>query len=221
MPIREVRGVTKEGIARMDGPRITLVTPSYNQGRYLGEAIESVLGQGYDNLEYLVTDGQSQDDSLSVIRRYARHLAWWVSERDHGQAHALNKGFARATGEIFGYLNADDRLAPGALAAVAEAMADGTAWVSGRVRNFDARGTIDVYRYDLANTPWDRWHWLVENPLHQPGTFWRAGLHWRFGPFDESLRYAFDYKMFLRFRLVANTSNPRKVGCFTRVSPVT
>src|SRR5438309_6203079 len=101
-------------------PRITIVTPSYNQGRFLEETIRSVLLQGYPNLEYMVIDAASTDESVEIIRKYERWLAYWVSEKDRGQTHAINKGLAKATGEIFSYLNSDDLLAPGALAAVAE-----------------------------------------------------------------------------------------------------
>jgi len=88
--------------------RITVVTPSFNQAPFVAETIESVLSQGYENLEYMVVDGGSTDGSVDVIRRYAGHLAWWVSEPDHGQSHAINKGFGRATGDVLGFINSDD-----------------------------------------------------------------------------------------------------------------
>ncbi|MDQ3387927.1 MAG: glycosyltransferase [Gemmatimonadota bacterium] len=105
-------------------PRITVVTPSFNQGAFIEETIRSVLLQGYPNLEFIVADGGSQDSTVEILRRYDPWLAHWVSEPDRGQTHAINKGLARATGNIFTYLNSDDLLAPGALVEVAGAFRD-------------------------------------------------------------------------------------------------
>jgi glycosyltransferase involved in cell wall biosynthesis len=102
-------------------PRISIVTPSYNQGRFLEETVRSVLHQGYPNLEYVVVDGGSTDDSSEIIKKYAPWLTYWVSEPDHGQSDAINKGFDRVTGQILGWLNSDDFLAPNALHKVANA----------------------------------------------------------------------------------------------------
>lgn len=99
----------------MSPPRVTIVTPSLNQAPFLEESIESVLGQGYPNLEYFVVDGGSSDGSVEIIRRYADHLDWWTSEPDRGQAAALNSAFRRATGEYLGWINSDDTLLPGAI----------------------------------------------------------------------------------------------------------
>src|SRR5512134_129792 len=104
-------------------PKISIVTPSFNQGKYLERTIRSVIEQDYPNLEYIIIDGGSTDESVEIIRKYEKHLAYWVSEPDRGQSHAINKGFDRATGEIFGWLNSDDWYVPGALKAVAEAFA--------------------------------------------------------------------------------------------------
>lgn len=101
-------------------PRISIVTPSFNQGAYLEETIRSVLLQGYPNLEYHVVDGGSTDDSVAIIRKYERWLTSWVSERDRGQSEAINKGFRRSKGEIFNWLCSDDLFAPNALTTVAE-----------------------------------------------------------------------------------------------------
>src|SRR4051794_28341061 len=97
-------------------PRISIVTPSYNQGGYLEETIRSILLQGYPNLEYLVIDGGSSDESVDVIKKYERHLTYWESAKDRGQSDALNRGFKRATGEWVGWVNSDDLYLPNALA---------------------------------------------------------------------------------------------------------
>src|ERR1051326_2842776 len=100
-------------------PRITVITPSFNQAEFLAQTITSVLGQKYPNIEYMVIDGGSTDGSVDIIRRYEKDLAYWVSEKDRGQTHAINKGLRRATGEIIAYLNSDDYYLPSAFDRVA------------------------------------------------------------------------------------------------------
>ncbi len=179
-------------------PRISIVTPSFNQGRFIEETIRSVLLQGYPNLEYIVVDGGSQDESLSVIRRYEPWLAHWVSEKDRGQTHAINKGMAQTTGQIQAYLNSDDVYLPGALSRVAR-LAD------------PAKAQLlfgDVCLID--NTDWQTLRRLPKGhisrddmifggtPLSQPASFWTKPLAESVGPFDETLHYAMDYDIMLR-----------------------
>jgi glycosyltransferase involved in cell wall biosynthesis len=189
-------------------PRVTIVVPSFNQGQYLEETLRSILLQAYPDLELIVVDGGSTDGSVDVIRKYERHVAWWVSERDKGQSHAINKGFARATGAIRGYLASDDLLEPGALQAVARAFGAGSPgaakalkadWVVGHVRyREDGVGSWPL-RADEENSFAD---WFLHCPIPQPGSFWSAELHNLAGEFREDLHYYFDYEFWLRLRFI-------------------
>lgn len=192
-------------------PTISIVTPSYNQGAYIEETIRSVLDQGYPGLEYLVLDGGSTDASPQVIRRYADRLAYWVSEPDGGQYDAISRGLQRATGEIMGWLNSDDRHMPWTLAVVAEIFAafPQVEWITSAYPvNWNARGQAVrcAVRAGYSRELFFRGGYLPGRPwfargyIQQESTFWRRSLWERAGGYIEAgLRYAGDYELWARF----------------------
>ena len=184
-------------------PRISIITPSFNQGNFIEETILSVLSQDYPDLEYLVMDGGSSDGTLSVLENYSGKVTW-ISEADKGQTHAINKGLRRATGSIVGYLNADDLLLPGTLKTVADTFMNDpqTWWVTGKCRivdeeNNEIRRPITVYKNTLLGS-----HsfslLLMTNYISQPATFWRREALESAGYLDENLHYVMDYEYWLR-----------------------
>jgi glycosyltransferase involved in cell wall biosynthesis len=182
----------------MQDPLISIVTPSFNQGRYLGETLDSILGQGYPSLEYIVMDGGSADQSVEVIRAREERLAFWQSQPDHGQAAAINEGFARARGLIFGWLNSDDLYTNGTLHTVANVLAGSlneAAVVYGSCELFRDNGSLIERR---SAVPFDLNRLQITDFLDQPSVFFTRAAWERVGPLDESLHYAFDWEWFLR-----------------------
>ncbi|HKQ26557.1 MAG TPA: glycosyltransferase family 2 protein [Burkholderiales bacterium] len=179
-------------------PRMTVVTPSYNQAYYLERTIRSVLLQGYPNLEYIVIDGGSTDDSAEIIRKYERWISFWVSERDNGQAGAINRGLKLATGDWLAWQNSDDIFYPGAFAAIAmrslkKPHAD---LIIGNINLIDEN---DRVLSDLRYVRPTFKALLAEGMvLTNQAAFWRRSVHDRIGWLKEDMVCAFDYEWFLR-----------------------
>ena len=183
-------------------PLVSIVTPSYNQAAYLETAMRSVLEHDYPNIEYLVADGGSTDGSVEIIQKYADRLAWWVSEKDNGQADGANKGFRRARGEIVGWLNSDDVYNPGAIAgAVAAFRANpGAGVVFSDVDSIDGSGQlINVMRFG-PRTLEDLMAFKI---ISQPGAFMRRTLLEQAGYLDPQYHLLLDHQLWLRLARLA------------------
>lgn len=185
-------------------PKISIITPSYNQGHFLERTIISVLDQGYPDLEYIIIDGGSTDETLAILKKY-HHALYWISERDRGQVHAINKGLLLASGQITAFINSDDTYEPGALLTVGEYFSNhpDCGWLSGRCRIINADGR-EIRRWITAyKNLWVRLKspmvLYILNFISQPATFWRQELIRLTGYFDETLNYAFDYACWLKF----------------------
>ena len=188
----------------LNPPRISVITPSLNQAGFIEQTISSVLAQGYPNLEYIVIDGGSTDGTVDIIRKYERHIAYWVSEKDGGQSNAINKGLKRATGDIVAYLNSDDYYLGDVFERVADAHRDRPnvdLW-HGRCRIVDEFGAKvgerigSIHGYDEILDLWDVW-WKRRNFV-QPEVFWTRRIGEKVGVFREDLHLVMDYEYWLR-----------------------
>jgi glycosyltransferase involved in cell wall biosynthesis len=182
-------------------PKISLVTPVFNSARYLEATFRSVLSQGYPNLEYIVVDGGSTDGSAEIIRRYEGQLHSWISEPDHGMYDAINKGFARSSGELMGWISATDMLHAGSLFVVGSVFRTfpQVEWITGRPTGFSDDGMAAEI---LKLRRWSRWAFLAgaNRYIQQESTFWRRSLWDRAGSrVDDSRRNASDFELWVRF----------------------
>jgi len=179
-------------------PLVSIVTPSYNQGEFLEETINSILDQTYKNIEYYIIDGGSLDNSISIIKKYEKYLNGWVSEKDEGQSNAINKGYKLTSGEIFTWINSDDLLKSDAVESVIPyftnqdvVLINGDAEVIDKESKhigFSNGNSID-YKSLLKN---------LQYGIIQPSTFIRSGIFSQVGLLNESLHYAMDYDLFIR-----------------------
>lgn len=185
-------------------PRISVVVPSYNKGRYIEQTLRSIIDQGYPNLELIVIDGGSSDESVEIIRRHAGHIAYWVSEPDGGQTQGLIKGFQRATGEIQCWLNADDLHEPHTLHEVARFFCahPQARFVYGNWTWMDRDGNALYYRREMG---FYRWLWLYAyDYIPQPAAFWRRDLYEEVGGLDPRYSLTMDADLFARFARVCH-----------------
>lgn len=197
-------------------PLISIVTPSYNQGQFLEETIRSVLLQGYPNLEYIIIDGGSEDDSVEIIKKYECFLAYWISEPDNGQTHAINKGIERASGEIFTWLNSDDIYTSGALYNVGKTFQCDIkfSFLYGKCEFINSNGEF------LFSWPYfpdlDLPAVISDNLIPQSSCFLDMQAIRDNGPLNEQLHYSFDYEYWLRLLLnnITTTSIPILLSCY-------
>lgn len=197
-------------------PLVSIVTPSYNQAAFLGQTIDSVLGQDYPNLEYLIADGGSTDGSLEIIERHADRLAWWVSEKDSGQAEAINKGLQRARGEIVAWLNSDDLYLPGAISQAVEALQRNPdlGLVYGEAISIDQDGR-PLGRFKFGD--WGLTDLICFRIICQPAVFMRRSVLEQAGFLDPKFHFMLDHQLWIRMaRLAPIAHQPvdlNLVGC--------
>jgi len=179
-----------------DWPRISIVTPNYNYGHFIEETIRSILLQGYPNLEYIIIDGASTDNSVEIIKKYERWLFYWVSEKDRGQSNAINKGLEKCTGEIFNWINSDDFLEIGGLQNISTAFKNFDV-LAGKVKDFseiNEKEQIHIHHNLSAIN-------LLKNKYcyHQPGIWLRTEKIKKIGAFREDLYLCFDWELAIRY----------------------
>lgn len=203
----------------MNLPKISMVTPSFNQARYIESTIRSVLDQEYPHLEYIVIDGGSTDGSVDIIRRYADKLAYWVSEPDGGQTPGLIKGFERSTGEILCWLCSDDVLVGRSLWEVGEFFTanPSTRTVYGDAVWIDENGKV---KRPKKEHDFHRFIWLyTDNAIPQPSMFWRRSLYEEVGGLDPAFDVAMDADLWMRFADVTEIHHVRRIWSKMRRYP--
>lgn len=183
----------------MNSPKISIVTPSFNQGQFIEQTILSVINQGYPNLEYIIIDGGSTDNTLDVIKKYADRITYWISEPDNGQSDALNKGLEKCTGDIFNWINSDDYLETGALLIIADAFNNvNTDIVCGYTSIFEDTVEKEVVKHRttvygcLEAT-------LVQQRISQPAMFYRLSVLKNLGGINTNLHYIMDLELWFRY----------------------
>ena len=204
----------------MNYPKISIVTPSYNQFEYIEETILSVIQQNYPNLEYIIIDGGSTDGSIEIIKKYEKYLSYWISEPDTSHANALNKGFAKSTGEIMAWINSDDKYFPWSFNTIAEVYSQNpdVLWTVGAYSNIDENGILLTEGSRAVSLVYKNVYSYLFKDLHiqQESVFWRRSL-WDLagGKLNEDISLLIDTELWCRFFLHAKLWHiPQPIGCF-------
>jgi glycosyltransferase involved in cell wall biosynthesis len=205
----------------MEHQKISVVVPSYNQGQFLEQTLRSILDQDYPNLEVLVLDGGSTDNSLAIIKQYARRLSFWRSHRDGGHAAAVAEGLSMATGDICAFVNSDDMLANGSLHVVARTFAahPKVNWSIGDTCLIDEHSR--PYHYLREPYVLKQWQIFVRNCIPQPSVFWRKSFYDQHGSLNPSLKYCMDPDLFFQFWRVSEPMMVRQLLSYQRHHPAT
>lgn len=207
------QGVSASLIVKKSVPKISIVTPSFNQGEFLEECIQSILEQGYPNLEYIIMDGGSKDNSIEIIKKYEKYLSYWQSQPDGGQYIAINDGFKKTTGEIMAWLNSDDKYHPNAFFKVASAFTNHQEiqWLTGRATAWDRDGKFTYFESSIPK--WSREYLLNLTQeirerrtfIQQESTFWKRSLWEQAGSqLNLHLELAGDFELWVRFSRYAS-----------------
>lgn len=189
-------------------PKISIITPSYNQGRYIEETIESVLAQDYPDIEYIVVDGGSTDETIDILKKYDAKLRW-ISEKDNGQSDAIIKGFKMAKGEIIAWLCSDDIYLPGAVTRIVEFFKSNgdVGLVYGKSHYIDEEGKVTG---EYPSAGFDAERMAVFNMISQPSAFFKKEAYDKAAGVDVALTYAMDYDLWLRLAKVAKVEYLRE-----------
>jgi glycosyltransferase involved in cell wall biosynthesis len=196
----------------LNWPKISIVTPSYNQGKYIEQTILSVINQNYPNLEYIIIDGGSTDETVDIIKKYEQYITYWVSEKDEGQSHAINKGIEKCTGEIFNWLNSDDWYEPNALFIVARAFMENKdiQFVSGYENHVFENGNNTIQNGTFIKESLEETIACCE--VAQPSTFFKLDGIKRVGGVSNDLHYIMDGEMWVKLLLLYGQDGFKKLN---------
>lgn len=194
-------------------PKISLITPSFNQGQFIEQTIDSVLSQNYTDLEYIIIDGGSTDNTVEIIKKYEKHLKYWVSEPDRGHCHAINKGLKHCSGDLFNWLNSDDYYEPKALFKVADAFKTDSSLhlVGGRERAFYSETNETESIFEGTKIDGDVYELIYQGIIDQPTTFWKMDIIRQLGELPEELHFTMDSYWWTKYLLMHGVEKVKRI----------